>query len=232
MSTYAPLLWFLLWPVLGWASFAVSASGISGFIADARALPIGPARRAAERVLNRVGLATPPVLLVLSNPTVNALGIMMGKHAPAMVFTSELLTRLAPRQVKVIAAHELGHVFHRHGQRNLLHRLSWLGLLFVALFLTWTEAHWSASVALFGLYALWWEPAQRGARHRAQELQADAFAAALCGHRVVADVLSVAAFDAEAHWCHPPLAERLARLDVRSLSDEKRQRMALAEVAS
>ncbi len=57
----------------------------------------------------RAGLRARPVLLLLPETQMNAATIMAGKKA-AIVLTSGLVQRLAPRELKGVLAHEIGHI--------------------------------------------------------------------------------------------------------------------------
>lgn len=96
-----------------------------GFLADERRLMDGPAVDAVRRIVSRLAAATADsgydfTVHVVEDPRVNALALP-GGHI--VVFTGLLAEAGSAEEVAGVLAHELQHVLHRHGLKQLVRRL-------------------------------------------------------------------------------------------------------------
>jgi STE24 endopeptidase len=87
-----------------------------------RELPAGRTRADVEQLARRAGVDVGDVLVVdasrrttAANAYVDGLG-----HTKRVVLYDTLLERFTPDQVRLVVAHELGHVMHRDVQRGML----------------------------------------------------------------------------------------------------------------
>jgi STE24 endopeptidase len=111
---------------------------------DYRELPAGRARDDVEQLARRAGVDVGEVLVVDASRRTTAANAYVGGlgHTKRVVLYDTLLERFTPDQVRLVIAHELGHVKHRDLERGLL----WLaivapGAMLIVMLLT---RRWSA----------------------------------------------------------------------------------------
>ena len=109
-----------------------------------RELPAGATRADVEQLARRADVDVGEVLVVDASRRTTAANAYVGGlgHTKRVVLYDTLLTRFTPDQVRLVVAHELGHVKHRDVQRGVL----WLaivapGAMLVVMLLT---RRWSA----------------------------------------------------------------------------------------
>jgi STE24 endopeptidase len=120
------------WWIAGGAVFVALAVGfalLGGWVAGAGTDPVPARYRADVTRLERVEhvSGTPVTVQQVSDYTheINAYSIGIGPSARVVLWDTLLDGRLSSGEVRVVLAHELGHVWHRH---------IWKGLAWVALF--------------------------------------------------------------------------------------------------
>jgi STE24 endopeptidase len=128
---------------------------------DYRELPAGRTRTDVEQLARRAGVDVGDVLVVDASRRTTAANAYVGGlgHTKRVVLYDTLLARFTPDQVRLVVAHELGHVKHRDVQRGML----WVaivapGAMLVVMLLTrrWsaragTHAGTAASLPAFAL---------------------------------------------------------------------------------
>lgn len=105
-----------------------------GFLAGERRIERGPAHDAVQRIVARLAaVADNPgytfTAHVVDDPRVNALALPGGQ---IVVFTGLLAAAGAADEVAGVLAHEMQHVLHRHGLRQLVRRLGGAAVIAMA----------------------------------------------------------------------------------------------------
>jgi Zn-dependent protease with chaperone function len=105
-----------------------------GFLAGERRVDDGPAREAVERIVARLAAAADNrgytfTLHVVDDPRVNALALPGGQ---IVVFTGLITEAGSADEVAGVLAHEMQHVLHRHGLRQLVRRLGGAAVITLA----------------------------------------------------------------------------------------------------
>lgn len=182
------------------------------------------AREGAPRLFAMVdelvaGLRAPQPHHVLIDPEFNAaasqvprLGVL-GWHANYLLLGLPLMQALSPEELRSVVAHELGHLSGRHGRFGVwIYRVgeTWERLLQELR----GEGHWGGF--LFERFFGWYSPyfaAYSFALRRANEYEADRFAAQLAGAQASAGALVktevVGAYLSNVFW--PAVKERVGR---------------------
>ncbi len=92
-----------------------------------RELPAGSTRADVEQLARRAGVDVGEVLVVDASRRTTAATAYVGGlgHTKRVVLYDTLLSRFTPDQVRLVVAHELGHVKHRDVERGML----WLAIV-------------------------------------------------------------------------------------------------------
>jgi STE24 endopeptidase len=130
--------WWLVGAPL-FVGLAVLFAFLQGFVAASGARPLQPKYRAAVAELERrEGVDVPVRELEVSDWTkeANAFAAGIGPSTRVVIWDTLLDGRFSPAEVRVVVAHELGHV----GRRHLWKGLAWVALLVFPVAFLVTEA--------------------------------------------------------------------------------------------